>query len=66
MERITKNVFLDKRLLRVKIENIIHFIMLLNGFGVGIIDHDILQDRLHNLGFVYKGENKKHGKIVEK
>ncbi len=56
---------LDKRLKRVKIENIMVLIMLLHGFGIGIIDHDILQDRLHNLGFTYKGENKKYGKIME-
>ncbi len=56
---------LDKRLKRVKIENIMVLIMLLHGFGIGIIDHGILQDRLHKLGFTYKGENKKHGTIME-
>ncbi len=57
---------LDKRLQRVKIENVIVLIMLLQGFGIGVIDYDILRDRLHNLGFTYKGENKTHGKIMEK
>ncbi len=52
---------LDKRLKRVKIENIMVLIHLLHGFGIGVMDFELLQDRLHNLGFVYKGEYKKHG-----
>ncbi len=56
---------LNKRLLRVKIENIMNLVLSLEGFGIGRIDYKLLQERLHNLGFVYKGEMKKYGKIME-
>ncbi len=57
---------LNKKLMRVKIESIINLILTLDGFGIVSVDYDLLQERLHNLGFVYKRENKKHGQIVEK
>ena len=56
---------LNKRLKRVKIENIVNLILSLEGFGIARIDFTLLQQRLQNLGFVYKGENKKHGKTME-
>ncbi len=63
--KIKMNYPLDKRLKHVKIENIINLILTLEGFGLGRIDFDLVQERLHNLGFVYKGENRKHGKTSE-
>ncbi len=57
---------LNKKLLRVKIENIVNLILTLEGFGIARIDYKLLQERLHNLGFVYKLEGKKYGKIMEK
>ncbi len=57
---------LDKRLMRVKIEEILYLIDMLDGFGLVLTDFDLLEDRLHRLGFLKRGEYKKHGKIMEK
>ncbi len=56
---------LDKRLMRVKIEEILYLIDLLDRFGLVLTDFDLLEDRLHNLGFLLRKE-KRHGKTMEK
>lgn len=53
-------VRLNKRLVRVKIEDIMYLIFYLNGFGISAVDNDLLEQRLHNLGFVYRREGKKY------
>ncbi len=57
---------LDKRLMRVKIEDILYLIDLLDRFGLVLTDFDLLEERLHRLGFLLRKEYKKHGKIMEK
>ncbi len=56
---------LCKRLLRVKIENIFFLLKWLEGYGLIVTDYGLLGERLHNMGFIYKRENKKHGTIME-